>query len=276
MSFYDKEEYQNYMEKSYGIEAGLKLVVRGGSDGRWVEKNSSSMSHSSFSLIQESQVACFKLSNPSQRELDEGFKKDVNRLPVSYSDSTIEEYRSFFSKWGTHFIHEQSVGGALQLKCTVQEMELSREKLHKITAQVSTAFKEICAKGGGVRLESGQDEKGLRSMGIRDEHLQINGGNSPNWTTLEGISKDELTKWFDSVAGRPAELRHTIKLYPYYNLLESGSIKNKNLRNATEDYLSGRLNQRIKRKEERSRNEIARLERKKAVETKKTGWCTIL
>ncbi|ODM92609.1 Protein hedgehog [Orchesella cincta] len=241
ISFYEKEEYQNHMKASYGIEAGFKLIVSASSEGRWISGAQGSYGSSLVKMVQEIQMATFKLDNPRGRVTHSKFIQELNSLPSTFTNDTAKDFRNFFSKWGTHIIYEEAVGGSIQLKCTLQSTSLTKEKLQEIEGQVSAIFKGFSGSG---HVETDALSKGLKTVGVSNEQLEIDGGDPPAIITLESVNAAQLQEWAKSIPKKPVELRQSIKLYPYYNFLDNGE-QCESLRQATAVYLEDTLNAKI-------------------------------
>lgn len=56
ISFFDKKEYQDHMKNKYGLDVGFNLVVKTGSEGRWVNDNCGGRETSLFSMAHEKKV----------------------------------------------------------------------------------------------------------------------------------------------------------------------------------------------------------------------------
>ncbi|CAL8138846.1 unnamed protein product [Orchesella dallaii] len=241
ISFYEKEEYQNHMKASYGIEAGFKLIVSASSEGRWISGGEGSYSSSLIKMVQELQVATFKLDNPRERVTNTNFLKELRSLPNKYDHNTAPEFRSFFSRWGTHLVYEGALGGAIQLNCTLQRTSLTKDKLQEIEGQVSAIFKGFSGSG---HVETQALAKGLKTVGVSNEHLEIDGGDPPPLITLESVNSSQLQAWAQTISKKPVELRQSMKLYPYFNLLNNGP-ELESLRGATREYMADALEARI-------------------------------
>ncbi|CAL8138826.1 unnamed protein product [Orchesella dallaii] len=241
ISFYEKEEYQNHMKASYGIDAGFKLIVSASSEGRWISGGEGSHSSSLIKMVQERQVATFKLDNPREHVTNTNFLKDLRSLPNKYDHNTAREFRSFFSKWGTHLVYEGALGGAIQLNCTLQRTSLTKDKLQEIEGQVSAIFNGF---SGSSHVETQTLAKGLKTVGVSNQHLEIDGGDPPPLITLKSVNSKQLRAWAQTISKKPVELRQSMKLYPYFNLLNNGP-ELESLREATREYMADALEARI-------------------------------
>lgn len=228
------------MLASYGIEAGMQLVVHASSEGRWVQNSGGSGSSSLITLLQEVKLAKFQLENPKEKVKNEEFFRDLHALPETYDTSDSTPFRRFFSKWGTHLVYEQAVGGCIQVKCVLKSGKRTEQALQDIENQAKGLFHCVTTSGN---VDFQRKVQGLRQAGVSDETLEIDGGTQPNLTDLMSLTANEWKEWSKSIIRKPAELKWSLKLYPYYNMVEGDSRYN-SLREATKDYLIGTIENR--------------------------------
>lgn len=236
LTFLERSEYQNHKKAEYGIHGNTGFVFQGNSEGRWLKNKDLTQESSELLLRHEIQIARFSLDNHREIELDIYLKRDLESLPEEYDP---EQYSAFFSRWGTHFIHDETVGGALQMKCSISKNATRNEELNSIDANISTIFDALCTVGADHNVSRTLTE--LRMLGVSNEALEYTGGISPLLQTLENSKPEEIAKWAKSVYLKPVELIGSIKITPYYDLMGFGK-KFLTLKKATEKYLSGELN----------------------------------
>jgi len=240
LTFFDKDELQTHMETSYGIEAGMKLIVSASLDGKWTSSDTKSINSSMINFSQEICLVTLKIDNVEKQVTNQMFLQELNSLPADYRGRTAATFRRFFSKWGTHIIYEVVLGGAFQLKCRSNKKSLTKNSLWEIEGEVSGKLAKIIPASGNFGRES--NSKNIESSEIAFEIREIIGGNPPPLLTVDSLNFNQLQEWAGGVSINPAELRQTIKLCPYYNFLDGP--QSDALREATKEYMCGSLNSR--------------------------------
>jgi len=230
-----KEEYERHKKIRYGIDADSQLNVRACADGRWISDSTKKSSSSLISMNQEIHVANIKLDNPQTQITDSLFLGELNNLPDIFSESTGSAFKTFFSRWGTHVISEQALGGSIQLNCWVKQENISEKMLSQFHWRIGTAFEQFLTGQG----ELGSVLANIDKYGISKQDLKIDGGIRPSSFTLDSLD-NQLQEWASTIHKKPTELQQTIMLYPYYHILYNKK-KRESLQQATAQYMASSL-----------------------------------
>lgn len=112
LTFLKRDEYQTYLKTKYNLDASMELVFQGNHEGKWLETKETTDEFSRMLYLQEIQLAKFSLKNPDSITRNQLFDRDLKNLPRQYKKDV---HSAFFSKWGTHFVYEEAIGGYMQL-----------------------------------------------------------------------------------------------------------------------------------------------------------------
>lgn len=240
LTFLEKEEYQESMKKSYGIDSNLKLNMLPGSDGKWMNAMFDRRGIRLVSFSQELQVCSFQLQLSPGIFKESLLYKELMSLPEAFKcEDDAKQFLSFFAKWGTHLVCEEAVGGSFQLNCTMKQGSVNKDNVQKIENDVKNIFSKLFCTMSPFKLsEIYSHVQNLRSAGVIQESLEIQGGDHWENVEWESTTFDDVEKWKKSVAAKPVELRKSIKLLPFYELLENKSDNRyKSLFEATKRYM---------------------------------------
>lgn len=236
LTFLKRNDFQSYLKKKYNIDASMELLFQGNHEGKWLEAKHSTNEFSSMLFLQEIQLAKFSLKNADSIARNQLFERDLKTLPNKYKKDV---HQAFFSKWGTHFVYEEAVGGYMQLNCSVKSERINITRLRQIEVGVRAIFNSLCKGSANGNYSDKLTE--LRQNGVCNDVLKICGGKPPALPSLDTPNPDEIRIWTESICECPTMLENSIKVSPYYNMLPPGDQQNA-LTTATQKYLEGKMN----------------------------------
>jgi hypothetical protein len=160
----------------------------------------------SFSLAESTQVetdekktttsrSCYKLVYQFTRNdtdnLTTGFAGDLNDLPTSYSPDNDGTFKTFFKKWGTHFLSDGHFGGSFVMRIVIDASTFDKLDTSEMASKVETSF-DTGVLSGGASAEI--KKKTMDSLQLDSNSTQIDiyavGGTK---------SAEQFNDWVDSV-----------------------------------------------------------------------------
>jgi len=237
--FESKEKYVEQRKLSYGIEGRIPLVIQCEARGRWVDDETVKQSNVKIGVLHEDITGVARV-NLDEPKFSKSFLQDVNNLPAVYSSETQGKFNLFFGKWGTHFIIEQYMGGAIKIDFTIEKGRYTNATNQQLKSEVTGMYNGFRA-APGIQGESRVEK--LYSLGVTDRQIYVQGGNL-HALEVSDMDAAKYSNWCESIQASPIELEHHLGLWPYYHLVSD--IKpdlHTALHEATLDYLKSSVAQ---------------------------------
>ncbi|XP_062387074.1 perforin-1-like [Sardina pilchardus] len=187
-------------------------------------------------------------NNPN---LNQDFKRAVEKLPQIYSPSNKVAYDAFIDTYGTHFIKKVQTGGKVVSMTSIREckasmMGLSSDEV-KMCLGVEVAgkipYKVDIDLSAEIKFCNGKKEKvqGRRSFSnvFHDRITEISGGQTTEGELLFSAGRDASAykKWLASLPVSPDVISYTLK--PLHQLIPDQKL-NRELKQAIKDYILSR------------------------------------
>jgi len=233
-----REEYEIKRARSYGLKADIKFKIKNwvGAEGKWDSEHVESKdNHQMVTFLYEWRRLHLHIAKP-KKHLSKELIMALSDLPREFddlNDSTKNQFYKFFGEWGTHFVQELYMGGSIKVKLELSSSNAANSRLDLKTKkqklrELFNSYKENISKKSRSSAVTAETE-------FFNCEIKIFGGVPPAITHLSQLTPDVFKQWIHSIDDRPAELEHSMKLYPYYHLIKGPPQAS--LKLATEDYL---------------------------------------
>jgi len=230
-----REAYETRRAESYGLETGMTFKIKDsvGGVGKWeMEDVESNANFKIVTCLYEWQILHLHIEDP-KKYLSEELVSALWGLPTEFNETAKIEFNKFFGEWGTHFIQESYMGGSIKVKLELPTSNAansnfnSEMKMTKLKGLFNSYEENISKKSSST--------KDTADTEFSNCEIKIIGGVPPAITHLSQLTPDVFKEWIRSINARPAELEHSIKLKPYYQMIEDS--EKASLQLATADYL---------------------------------------
>merc|ERR1712150_158050 len=122
------------LHSMYGISSNYDV----GKSSKIVGKVTSGFSKGEFRLVKVFRIELGRVKlNPSECVVTSSFREAVQKLPNVYDENNSEDWNNFFRQYGTHYIHEYTVGGAIIALKTVDSCTSTSEASAQMSAVLS-------------------------------------------------------------------------------------------------------------------------------------------
>jgi len=234
-----REEYEIRRARRYGLDADMKFKIKDwvAADGKWESEHVESKDNLQIvTFLYEWRRLHLYIEDP-KKCLSQELLTALRDLSTEFDDSnktTNIQFHKFFGEWGTHFIRELYMGGSIKVKLELPSSNAAHSSLDSKTNMTKleglfNSYKENISKKSPSTTEVTADNE------FSDCEIKIFGGVPPAITQLGQLTPEVFKEWIHSIDARPAELEHSIKLEPYYQMIEGP--QQASLQLATADYL---------------------------------------
>jgi hypothetical protein len=203
-AFSTREQVQSYFSSKAGITVSA-FGFEGQFEAAYSFTSSSDKSYSYGLVDGWTHAFTVKLKQQGREMFTDDFSIDLDSLPEKFSKESEEEYFAFFDAYGTHFVHQVTLGGSLYYYVAVQKTYESSEE--EMRAKIDAEYKAVFAKTK-VEAEAEWKKVGKQWTENRIVHLHTVGGDS----SIEGLTPvfgdwkgDFLQKWNKSLSNRPGQ-----------------------------------------------------------------------
>jgi len=154
----------------------------------------------------------------------------LRHLPTEFTGKNENDFLLFFNEWGSHFVSESTVGGSIKVMCpkqTSNQRHFNSEIEKKIAARFTLLKESVLTHGRSLSVVDND---------ISELEIKIHGGTNPAISLLKDLTPEIFQEWIQSIYKHPEELESSVKLEPYYSLIEEGPQRT-SLKYATANYL---------------------------------------
>jgi len=178
-----------------------------------------------------------KLKQQGKTWLTDEFSADLARLPETYSESTQKKFFSFFSKYGTHYVHQVQLGGSLYYYVAIEKSTTTSES--NIEANLNMEYKGLFGK---VKTEASAAWEKVEKNYANSRVVRISTQGGDN--ELDGVAPgykewkgDSFSAWAKSLISKPGLAGFNLR--PVSALADTD--KSDAIKSALVDYLRGGL-----------------------------------
>jgi hypothetical protein len=200
--FSTRQQVQDHFSGKAGI-SGSGFGFKGHFEMSYSHLTNSDRSYY-YALVEATDQAYnLKLKEQSETWLTAQFASDVNSLPPAFSPATRDTFYAFFSKYGTHYVHQVQLGGSLYYYVAIEKSTTTDESTVKMNMDLE--YKALFGKTKAEAEATWQkvDKNWANSRVVR---LSTQGGDND----LDGIAPgnkewkgDSFSTWSKSLTNKP-------------------------------------------------------------------------
>nr|BAJ07835.1 perforin 1 [Carassius langsdorfii] len=241
------------IENNWKVGLGIGNIVSkislmmAGTNSKLAEYSMAKTKKDTFSFIKQS-TSCeyYRYSISSRASLHHELSNEFTSLPETYDNQTKESYLSLVEKFGTHYIVQVKLGGAVQSvtsvrNCIATLQDLSIDEVKTcLDVEVSASVRRISADTAARHCKQSKDKKLSKhsfANNFSDRLTEITGGHAQDTALLFSDKNDPgaFNQWLATVPEKPDVI--SFKLKPLHMLLPVKNPKYKQLRRAIRDYI---------------------------------------